>query len=207
MFLGSRNGTAMARKTKAKASNASKPAARKKAARKPAARKAVAAAPSAKQQFLDSFERESAKTLQVLRALPAEQSELRPHARAKSARELAFTFIMEQAMLTKALTDQPMFTGGGMPPAPNDLQAILTQFQNDQRALLDLIRKTPDKKFSTTLQFPTGPGQMGDWSKMAFAWFILSDQIHHRGQFSVYVRMAGGKVPSIYGPSLDEPWR
>jgi len=23
---------------------------------------------------------------------------------------------------------------------------------------------------------------------------------------SVYLRMAGGKVPSIYGPSADEPW-
>jgi len=35
---------------------------------------------------------------------------------------------------------------------------------------------------------------------------MLDDQIHHRGQLSVYVRMAGGKVPSIYGPSADEPW-
>jgi len=37
-------------------------------------------------------------------------------------------------------------------------------------------------------------------------WFMLLDSIHHRGQLSVYVRMAGGKVPSIYGPSADEPW-
>lgn len=36
--------------------------------------------------------------------------------------------------------------------------------------------------------------------------FLLADQIHHRGQFSVYLRMADGKVPSIYGPSGDEPW-
>lgn len=32
------------------------------------------------------------------------------------------------------------------------------------------------------------------------------DSVHHRGQFSVYLRLAGGKVPSIYGPSADEPW-
>jgi uncharacterized damage-inducible protein DinB len=37
-------------------------------------------------------------------------------------------------------------------------------------------------------------------------WIMLMDSIHHRGQLSVYVRMAGGKVPSIYGPSADEPW-
>jgi len=39
-----------------------------------------------------------------------------------------------------------------------------------------------------------------------FLWFLLCDQIHHRGQLSVYLRMADGKVPSIYGPSGDEPW-
>ena len=32
---------------------------------------------------------------------------------------------------------------------------------------------------------------------------VTPDQIHHRGQFSIYLRMAGGKVPSIYGPSAD----
>jgi len=35
---------------------------------------------------------------------------------------------------------------------------------------------------------------------------MLLDQIHHRGQLSIYMRIAGAKVPSIYGPSADEPW-
>jgi uncharacterized damage-inducible protein DinB len=48
---------------------------------------------------------------------------------------------------------------------------------------------------------------MGDVPKMQALWMFLCDQIHHRGQFSVYLRMADGKVPSIYGPSADEPWR
>ena len=30
------------------------------------------------------------------------------------------------------------------------------------------------------------------------------DEAHHRGQLTVYLRLAGGKVPSIYGPSGDE---
>jgi uncharacterized damage-inducible protein DinB len=42
---------------------------------------------------------------------------------------------------------------------------------------------------------------------MDVLWYLLNDQIHHRGQFSVYLRMAGAKVPSIYGPSKDEPWQ
>jgi uncharacterized damage-inducible protein DinB len=54
--------------------------------------------------------------------------------------------------------------------------------------------------------FMTGPKQMGEMSRAQIAWFLLHDQIHHRGQLTVYLRLAGGKVPSIYGPSGDEPW-
>jgi uncharacterized damage-inducible protein DinB len=27
---------------------------------------------------------------------------------------------------------------------------------------------------------------------------------HHRGQLTTYIRLSGGKVPAIYGPSADE---
>jgi uncharacterized damage-inducible protein DinB len=37
------------------------------------------------------------------------------------------------------------------------------------------------------------------------AWEFLFDQIHHRGQLSTYLRPMGSTVPSIYGPSADEP--
>ena len=47
---------------------------------------------------------------------------------------------------------------------------------------------------------------MGDFPVAEFLWFMLMDSVHQHGQLSVYVRCAGGKVPSIYGPSADEPW-
>jgi uncharacterized damage-inducible protein DinB len=34
---------------------------------------------------------------------------------------------------------------------------------------------------------------------------FLFDAVHHRGQLSSYLRPMGGKVPSIYGPSGDDP--
>jgi uncharacterized damage-inducible protein DinB len=33
--------------------------------------------------------------------------------------------------------------------------------------------------------------------------FVINHSIHHRGQLSVYLRPAGGKVPAIYGESYD----
>lgn len=190
----------MPKKTKAKAS-------KKKATKAVAKKPKVSSQPSAKQQFLDSFQREHATTLKVLRAFPPDQGEFRPHVRSKAARELAWTFVMEQILISRALTDQLNFSRSTAPTAPTDIKAVIDQFERDCQGVVDLIKKTPDSKLNSTVRFPIGPGQMGDWTKGAFLWFILSDQIHHRGQLSLYVRLAGGKVPSIYGPSADEPWR
>ena len=40
-----------------------------------------------------------------------------------------------------------------------------------------------------------------------FLLFALVHMVHHRGQLAAYLRPMGGKVPSIYGGSHDEPWQ
>jgi uncharacterized damage-inducible protein DinB len=35
--------------------------------------------------------------------------------------------------------------------------------------------------------------------------FVLNHTIHHRGQLSVYLRLKNVPLPSIYGPTADEP--
>jgi len=81
--------------------------------------------------------------------------------------------------------------------------AALEKVTSDFRAL---IKSTPDAKMDEKVHFFTAPKTMGEFSRIDWLWFLLSDEIHHRGQLSVYLRMADGKVPSIYGPSGDEPW-
>jgi uncharacterized damage-inducible protein DinB len=39
----------------------------------------------------------------------------------------------------------------------------------------------------------------------AFKSFIINHSIHHRGQFSVYLRLRDVPLPAIYGPTADEP--
>jgi MFS family permease len=75
---------------------------------------------TAKEQFLRTFEREVGTTVKVLKALPADQAELKPAEMCRSARELAWIFVVEQGMTAKALTtgfdwSQP---SSPMPPAP-----------------------------------------------------------------------------------------
>jgi len=57
------------------------------------------------------------------------------------------------------------------------------------------------------IDWMVGAGEFAKVRRGDILWMALHDMIHHRGQLSVYIRIAGGKVPSIYGPSADEPWR
>jgi uncharacterized damage-inducible protein DinB len=160
-----------------------------------------------KQQLLDAFEQEHQRTMRVLRNYPADKAELQPHAKCKNARELAWMFALEQGAAEKALTTgfdwskPPSF-----PPAPESFDAVLGAIEQGQTRVDGLLRAMPEEELAETVQFYTGPGKIGDMPKAQFLWLMLNDQIHHRGQFSIYLRMADGRVPSIYGPSADEPF-
>jgi hypothetical protein len=204
---------------KAKARAKSKTAARKpvhKAARKTAHKTTIHAAAKkharmhagAKEHFLNAFDREHNTTVRVLRAYPHDKHELRPHGKSKSALELAWNFPMESMLAQKALTDgfdwtKPMPPS---PPAPKSLDAIIAMYEAVHAKVADLIEDMSDDELMEPVEFPVAPRTIGAIPKIEFLNMLLADQIHHRGQFSVYLRMADAKVPSIYGPTADEPW-
>jgi uncharacterized damage-inducible protein DinB len=169
---------------------------------------AAGAAKSPKQQFLDAYEREHATTLRVLRAYPAERLDLRPHPKSKSARELAWIFVLERGLGTAVFRNEfaKLAASGPTPDPPESWDDLLGALEAAHREFGELIRSTPDERLFDGVQFFTAPHTLGEISRMDWLWFLLHDQIHHRGQFSVYLRMADAKVPSIYGPTADEPW-
>ena len=163
---------------------------------------------AAKEQFLETYEREHAITMRVLRAYPTDQLDLRPHERCKTARELAWMFALEGGLGIRIFNNKlsEMATSGPPPAPPESWDDLLAGIEASHRDFGDLIRATPHEELAEKVQFFTAPKTVGDISRIDWVWFLLHDQIHHRGQFSIYLRMAGGKVPSIYGPTADEPW-
>ena len=161
-----------------------------------------------RERFLDTLEREHQTTMRVLRAYPADRLDLRPHPTCNSARGVMWTVVMGQALAEEALTTGLDWSKelGAPPAAPDRLDEILSALEQGHRRVVDLVRAMPDEKMHETVSFFTAPKTLGDVPIDQFLWMLLHDQIHHRGQLSVYLRMADGKVPSIYGPTADEPW-
>ena len=65
----------------------------------------VMTARTPKEQYLDAYDREHATTMRVLRAYPVDRLDLRPHPKCKTARELAWVFIVEMGFTDLVLND------------------------------------------------------------------------------------------------------
>ena len=166
---------------------------------------AVHAGMSARQALLDTYQRESATTIKILRAFPASHAELRPHPTSNSAQQIAWTFAIENELMEAALRNTlrmpPSFQ-----PMPASWDQCVDVYERGVERVTSLLQTARDEAMNEMVPFMTGPRQFGDVSKLFLCTLMLNDSIHHRGQLSVYLRMSGARVPSIYGPSRDEPW-
>ena len=160
-----------------------------------------------RKQFLDTLEKEHARTMRVLRAYPAGQEDFRPHPKARTAKEVAAPLWLGQSLLLRALTTGFDWSKPSSPPKPPATIAELAdEVEKAHRQVVETLGSVEDASLDETVRFMVAPKTLGDFRKIDFLWFVLLDHVHHRGQLSVYLRTAGAKVPSIYGPSGDEPW-
>jgi uncharacterized damage-inducible protein DinB len=155
------------------------------------------------EQFRDTYLLEHATTRKVLHAYPPDHADLKPHERSGSAKTLAWTFVLEEMIMLKVLSNEPL--GRETPKPPDSWQEVLDAFDEQHEKMKEKLQDV-DVASLSAVKFFVGPKQMAEYAPLTFLFRFLFDQIHHRGQLSVYLRMAGGKVPSIYGPSADEPW-
>ena len=154
--------------------------------------------------FRTFYAREHATTRKVLQAFPADRADFKPHERSNPAQHLAWLFVGEERMVLKALRGEPIL-GSGWPEPPGSWQGVLDAFDAVHGDVLQALDAAKDRALAP-VTFYTAPKTMGEYPALDFVWFMICDQIHHRGQLSVYLRMTGSAVPSIYGPSADEPW-
>jgi uncharacterized damage-inducible protein DinB len=160
-----------------------------------------------KTRFLETLEREHERTMRVLRAYPAGQEDFRPHPKMRTAKEVAAPLWLGQSLMVRALTTGFDWSRPPSPSKPPDTVGGLAEgIEKAHREVVETLNAVDDARLDQTVKFMVAPKTLGDIPTLDFLWFVLLDHVHHRGQFSVYLRASGAKVPGIYGPSADEPW-
>ncbi|HEV7488097.1 MAG TPA: DinB family protein [Thermoanaerobaculia bacterium] len=148
------------------------------------------------------WEQDNPAFVRVLRALPADQLDYKPHERSSSAGDIAWQISEELRTLSDLIDTGEI--NWETKPRPATLDEIVAAYESNASRHRDALASADDAKWDS-------PGRMlyegqevmkSTIGALCFSFFL--DAIHHRGQLSAYIRPMGGKVPSIYGPSADD---
>ena len=158
-----------------------------------------------KEMLLNTWEREYQTTTKVFKAYPEGKLDFKPHELSRTAKDLAWTIISEEQIFVDGAITGKFDFGHGDPP-PSTMKDILGAYEKKHAENVRKVKGLSDDALNKTVKYMVARNTIADLRSIDTIWASILDNIHHRGQFSIYLRMAGGKVPSIYGPSHDEPW-
>ena len=142
---------------------------------------------------------EHTTSIRVIGAIPEDQTAYSPHEKSMTAIELVWHIAISEVGVVNYIMKGD-FSFDSLPKAPATFQEVLDWKEASHEQAVNQIVEAGEVHLNETVEFF---GQ--EMPRLGILNFLLAHEIHHRGQLSVYVRGAGGLVPSIYGGSADEP--
>jgi uncharacterized damage-inducible protein DinB len=157
--------------------------------------------------LLPEFDHEMTTTRKVLERVPEDKFDWKPHAKSFSVGELATHVANLPTWGTETLTKSEIDLAGGQRVAALASKAeLMAAFDRNVAATRAALTGKTDAELLAIWSLKRGGKTLFSMPKTAvLRSFVLSHLIHHRGQLSVYLRLLDVAVPSIYGPSADEP--
>ena len=153
---------------------------------------------------------EAGTTRRLIERVPDDKASWKPHAKSMSLGELAIHLANIEsygvAVATKPELNFAALAGSGITTAKwTTRDDALALFVRNVDAALRAVSALPDPRLREPWTLRAGDHVVFTLPRIA-SWrtFVMSHQIHHRGQLSVYLRLNDVPVPPIYGPSADE---
>jgi uncharacterized damage-inducible protein DinB len=141
--------------------------------------------------------------VKVLKAVPQGRLDYRADPKARTAADLAWLIVHEEAALVTLLDTGSIDWKEEKPPASVD--QMVAAYERHAAAVDERLARLTEAGWEKKGRFLMAGAPPWEDTIGQFVWGFLFDAIHHRGQLSTYLRPMGGKVPSIYGPSADDP--
>ena len=162
-----------------------------------------------RESLLPEFDHEVVITRRTLEAVSEYKLAWRPHEKSFSLGGLA-THLADlcdwgaETLTGDAFDVEP----NGVPWKPkaevSSVQELLERFDQSSGAMrVELAEASDELLLGQWSLLKNGKTMMTMPRVAVVRTWILNHLVHHRGQLSVYLRLTGSKVPSIYGPSAD----
>jgi uncharacterized damage-inducible protein DinB len=159
------------------------------------------------EQLLAEYRIEAQTTRKFLSRLPDDKLTWRAHEKSMTAGQLAYHIaaapegIMRMAMMEEfPVADIPQTQD-----QPTSVEQVLEAFEKSIAAVEEHLPTITDQQMQQPWRLVDGGKDLLVMPRAVMLRTVLFNHIyHHRGQFGVYLRLVGAKVPSAYGPSGDE---
>jgi hypothetical protein len=172
--------------------------------------------------FLADLEREVPATRRVLERVPDGRHDWKPHEKSMPMGYLATLVAtmpgwIEMMIRRDELDFAPKGgaggagdpkvprSGEGRPPEMRTSREWVSALEESVGRARSALATTTDEHLMTTWRLLAGGHVVTELPRhVNIRDGVLSHWAHHRGQLTVYLRLTGASVPSIYGPSADE---
>ncbi len=159
--------------------------------------------------LLPEFDHEMASTRKCLERIPEGQLEWRPHPKSWTFKAIGVHLARIPAWGSKIAAtesvDMPGDAGPEFAEECHSVAEILAAFDRNAAAGRAAIARLDDAAMMTPWTFNwNGRAVMQMPRAAALRTLVYSHTIHHRGQFTMYLRLCDLPMPGLYGPSADE---
>jgi uncharacterized damage-inducible protein DinB len=158
--------------------------------------------------ILAELTHESATTRRLLERLPQDRLGWQPHPKSMTLGRLA-THIAEIPGWVGSIVEKDEFdigASGYVPPTLGSAAEIMAMFDKSVATATEALKRQSNDRLLAKWQLKKNGKLVVEMPRVGMIRsFLMNHLIHHRGQLSVYLRLQNVPLPSIYGPTADEP--
>ena len=157
--------------------------------------------------FLAQLEREIAGTRSALARVPEGKNDWKPHEKSMPLGYLAALVATMPGWLEAMIkNDEIDFRAPHSYRTPdfNSNRELIEGFEKSLKSGRNALAATTDEHLMTNWRMRAGEHIISEQQRYIVIQDTFTHLAHHRGQLTVYLRLTGALVPSIYGPSADE---
>jgi uncharacterized damage-inducible protein DinB len=157
---------------------------------------------------LSELSHEAATTRRLLERVPSQALAWTPHRKSMPLGRLA-THIAEIPGWVGSIVEQDEFdigASGYVPPTLASAEEIVAMFDRNVAMATESLKRQADGRLLAAWRLKKNGQLVVEMPRLGMIRaFLMNHLIHHRGQLSVYLRLQDVPLPSIYGPTADQP--
>lgn len=156
--------------------------------------------------MLPEFDLEMASTRRVLERVPSDKGSWKPHPKSFAFGHLAQLVATMPGWITRTLRDTKIDLAASPGYSLQKTESLLEQFDELVRGAREALASVPDAELEVPWSLVRGERVLFTSPRGPVVRQHINHLIHHRAQLTVYLRLNDVPVPSVYGPTADEPW-